>query len=154
MKKDKNVWIFVGVMVVLIVVLLVVRNNNKNKKGQEVENQTQVTGEEYVNVLSDGTKINTSDKLAETKVIDGLEISNIRLTEKNNISKILATVKNSSNQTKGGYKIKITLLDKNSNTIKEIESYIDQVEPGETVTLNTAATVDFANAYDFTVTKK
>lgn len=154
MKKDKNVWIFIGVMIVLIIVLLVVRSNNKNKKGQVIEDQTQVSGEEYVKILSDGTRVNTSDKLAESKMIDGLEISNIRLTEKNNISKILATVKNGSNQTKGGYKIKITLVDKNSNTIKEIESYIDPVEPGETVTLNTSATEDFANAYDFTVTKK
>ena len=32
--------------------------------------------------------VNTSNKLAETKTIDGLEVSNIRLTEKNNVSRI------------------------------------------------------------------
>lgn len=151
--KDKKVWIFVSIIVVLIIILLIVKGTN-NKGGNIIEEQKVSKNEEYVEVISDGTKINKSSKLAETKTIDGLEVSNIRLTEKNNTSKILATVKNTSNEVKGGYAVKITLLDKTGAKIKEIEAYIDKVQPEKTVTLNTAATVDFANAYDFTISKK
>ena len=149
--KDKKFWIVVGVVILLMIILIVKGNKDKN---QNVIQESQTEVEEFVNTLSDGTKVNTSNKLAETKIIDGLEVSNIRLTEKNNLSKILATVKNPTTQEKGGYAVTIKLLDKNGETIKEIESYIDKVKSEDTVTLNTAATVDFANAYDFTITKK
>ena len=152
--KDKKVWIVIVILILILVVILISKGNkNKENEGKGTqENETQV--EEYVNTLSDGTKINTSNKLAEAKTIDGLEVSNIRLTEKNNLSKILATVKNPTNETKGGYAVIIKLIDKKGETLKEIEAYIDKVKAGDTVTLNTAATVDFANAYDFTITKK
>ena len=149
--KDKKFWIVVGVVILLMIILIVKGNKDKN---QNVIQESQTEVEEFVNTLSDGTKVNTSNKLAETKIIDGLEVSNIRLTEKNNLSKILATVKNPTTQEKGGYAVTIKLLDKNGETIKEIEAYIDKVKSEDTVTLNTAATVDFANAYDFTITKK
>lgn len=151
--KDKKVWIFVLVMIVIIVLLLIIKANS-NKGGNIIDEQKIAKDEEFVEVKSDGTKINTSNKLAETKMIDGLEVSNIRLSEKNNTSRILATVKNTSGVQKGGYAVKIALLNKQGQTIKEIEAYIDKVASGDTVTLNTAATVDFANAYDFTITKK
>lgn len=152
--KDKKFWIAVGVLIILMIFLIVKVKSKGKDKNQDIiqENQTKV--EEFVNTLSDGTKVNTSNKLAETKIIDGLEVSNIRLTEKNNLSKILATVKNPTTQDKGGYAVTIKLLDKNGDVLKEIEAYIDKVKAGDTVTLNTAATVDFANAYDFTITKK
>ncbi len=150
--KNKKVWIFVLVIIVLIILLLIKVNSNKG--GNIIDEQKIARDEEFVEVKSDGTKINTSNKLAETKMIDGLEVSNIRLTEKNNTSRILATVKNTSGVQKGGYAVKIVLLNKQGQTIKEIEAYIDKVASGDTVTLNTAATVDFANAYDFTITKK
>lgn len=151
--KDKKIWIFIGVLIILIILLLIKRGAN-NKGGNIINEQKIVNEEEFIEVISDGTKVNKSNKLAETKTIDGLEVSNIRLTEKNNMSRILATVKNTTNETKGEYAVKIILLNKVGETIKEIEAYIDKVAPGETVTLNTAATVDFANAYDFKIVKK
>ncbi len=151
--KDKKIWIFIGVVIILIILLLIIKGVS-NKGGNIIDEQKIVNEEEFVEVISDGTKINKSNKLQETKKINGLEISNIRLTEKNNMSRILATVKNTSSETKGGYAVKIILLNKVGETIKEIEAYIDKVDPGETVTLNTAATVDFANAYDFKIVEK
>lgn len=151
--KDKKVLIYILVVILVIIILLIIKTNS-NKGGNIVDEQKIAKDEEFVEVKSDGTKVNTSNKLAESKVIDGLEVSNIRLTGKNNISKILATVKNPSNEPKGGYAVKITLLNKQGETIKEIEAYIDKVSAGDTVTLNTAATVDFANAYDFKITRK
>ena len=153
MKEDKKIWIFIGGVIILILVLLVVKSNSKKETGKQEEIVQEQKAEEFVSVLSDGTKVNNSNKLAETKIIDELEVSDIRLTQKDNISKILATVKNPTSQVKGGYLVKIELLDKEQKTIEEIKAYIDKVQPGETVTLNAAATVDFANAYDFKRTK-
>ncbi len=154
MEKDKKVWIFIGVVILLIVILLIVKANGKKGNGEVKNIEQSAQQEEHVNVLADGTKVNTSNKLAETKTIDGLEVSNIRLTEKNNVSRILATVNNPTSQEKGGFAVKITLLTKDGSVLKELEAYLDKVLPGEQATLNTAATVDFANAYDFKIEKK
>ena len=108
MKKDKTAIIIIAIAIILIIILLVVKNSNKEEEPQQPlpqqqENVTNNVEEEYVNVQGDGTKVNISDKLAETKTIDGLEISNIQLTEKDNVSLILADVKNPTNETKGNF---------------------------------------------------
>ena len=54
------------------------KNNNKNKKnGKNAENENTAyeneDPEEFVQVLDDGTKLNTSDKLSETKTFENYE---------------------------------------------------------------------------------
>ena len=160
MKKDKTAIIIIAIAIILIIVLLVVKNSNKEEEPQQPlpQQQENVTTneveEEYVNVQGDGTKVNISDKLAETKTIDGLEISNIQLTEKDNVSLILADVKNPTNETKGNFAVKLTILDDAGNELASVSAYIGEIPAGETQQLNTSTTADFANAYDFTVEKQ
>ena len=157
--KLKEILIVGGIALILLAVIMVAGNKNKEKEG-EAGGQTPVAQvqenkvEEFVEVKSDGTKVNTSNQLAKTKTVEGLEISNIQLTENGNLSKITANVKNPTSQTKGDFAVKITILDKNGKEMATIGGYIDKVNPGETVKLSASATVDFANAYDFKVTKK
>ena len=51
------------------------------------------------------------------------------------------------------YEVKITLIDKERKELVTIAGYIDKVEAGDTVELNTSVTVDVANAYDFKISK-
>jgi len=156
--KKKELIIVLIIVAVLVGVILIARNKD-NGEGQ-VQNPQQQVGkaeekkEEFVEVQADGTKVNTSNQLSKTKTIDGLEISNIRLTEKGNVSQILADVKNPTSSVKGDFPIDIKILDKTGKEIAKIGGYIDKVQPGATAELNASATVDFANAYDFEVSKK
>ena len=45
-------------------------------------------------------------------------------------------------------------IDEDGNVLLEMNPYIAELEPGESTTLNTSATFDYANAYDFTIEKK
>ena len=68
MKKNEKRMIGILVVITLIVVIVAIVMNNKNKN-KEVEENT-APEEEFVNVLEDGTRLNTSDKLHETKTFD------------------------------------------------------------------------------------
>lgn len=152
MKKKEAIVIFtiVAIMVIILVAVIARREKINNENNQITENTVK---EEFVEVKEDGTRVNTSNKLSETKKYDGLEISNITLTEKNNESYIRATVKNTTTQVKGDESITLTIIDKAGTTLTEVQGYLDTIQPGNTATLSIKASADFANAYDFKVSK-
>lgn len=110
--------------------------------------------EKYVNQLPDGTKINTSNKVNKTRIIDGIEISEIQLTHKNGVSVLLATATNISGEDKDTTVIEITLYDDKNNVLEIIEGIISPIKPGESVQLNMGISADYANAYNFSVKGK
>ena len=157
--KAKELMIVLLIIIVLLIVIIVAVNANKNK-GNEENTQTPAIGvveenkvEEFVEVQEDGSKVNTSEELKKTKTIDGLEISNIRLVENNNVSQVVADVTNPTNGTLGDFPVEIIVKDKEGNEITRIGGYIDRVNAGETAQLNASATSDFANAYNFEIVK-
>lgn len=157
-KKEKQViGVLIGIAVIAIIVVLIVNGKNKEDENivnnETVENNT-VEEEKYVEVLENGTKLNTSEKLKETKEIDGMEISNMQLTEEGNITKLLGTITNKSNTTKGNYEINIKLIDENGKELTTLVGYIGELEPGESTQLSTSTTFDYANTYDVEITKR
>ena len=156
MSKNEKIGIGVLVLITVIVIIVAVVLSNRNKEDISTDNvqATNTQTEEFVNVLSDGTKVNTSDKLHETKTFDGMEISNFQLTENGNVTLLLGTITNTSTEKKGGYPISITILDKDGNELTVVAAYIGELEPGESTQLNTSATFDYINAYDFEITKR
>lgn len=157
-KKEKQViGVLIGIAVIAIIVVLIASGKNKEDENivnnETVENNT-VEEEKYVEVLENGTKLNTSEKLKETKEIDGMEISNMQLTEEGNITKLLGTITNNSNTTKGNYEINIKLIDENGKELTTLVGYIGELEPGESTQLSTSTTFDYANTYDVEITKR
>lgn len=140
------------IITIVIVILVVVAFFIFKKKDTTPKVRPSET-EEFVSILEDGTKQNTSNKLAETKEIEGLEISNIRLTEKDGLTLLLADVRNPGNKDNGDFGVDIKLVDKEGNELATIGGYIDSVKVGETVTLNITVTSSLANSYDFEVKK-
>ncbi len=119
---------------------------------QDVDND-QV--ENYSQELEDGTKVNTSSKLSETKQIeDGLEITDISLTESNNLTSLLGKITNKTNEKKGDYLITITFVNKNGEKLTENEVYVKSLDPGETTTLSSKTSFDYTDAYDIIIEKK
>ena len=107
--EKKFVSILIILSIIIIVIFLIVKNNRNasEERSQESNNE-----KEFTRNLSDGTELNISEEIQKGKKIDGLEINNIQITREGNVTLILGNIKNTSNETKGGYKIKIKVLDK------------------------------------------
>lgn len=159
MKREEKLMVGVLILITILVIIVgIVMSINKGKKENKDNNvvarEENRVVEEFVDLREDGTKVNKSSKLHEKKAYDGLEIGNLQLTMKDNVSVILGEIKNVSNIAKGEYPISLVMLDKEGNEIITIGAYIQKLEPGQTAELNTSATFDFANAYDFKITKR
>ena len=159
MTRDEKRWIIllVAVLVIAIALIIGLAKSKNVKKGEQKENTTnveQVQNQEYVEVLEDGTKVNTSDKLKEDKEFNGLKISNISIEENGNETVLKANVTNISSKSQGDYGIYLVIKDNEGNEIKKIAEYINYIEPNEETKLKIKTSYDFANAYDFEVEKQ
>ena len=91
-KEKKLILVLILITIVVVIVGLTVRNILQ-KSSEESQNNEEVVQEEQdknenVKILEDGTRENTSEKLKEPKMIEGLELREIKLTEKENVSEI------------------------------------------------------------------
>ena len=149
-KKEKRMILILGIITIIaIIMLLIIRGGKKDK-----ETASQQVKEEFVEVLSDGTRLNTSSKLHEAKTFEGMDITNFQLTEDGDVTLLLGTITNNTDTEKGGYPVDVVVVDKEGKEIAKIGLYMPPVKPGESTQLNTNATADFANAYDFSIIKK
>ena len=158
MTRDEKRWIVLLIAVLVIAIVLIVglaigRNIKKEKK-EENNNVGQVQNEEYVEVLEDGTKVNTSNKLKENKKFGNLEISNISIEEKENETILEADVTNIGSNNEGDYAIYLLIKDDEGKEIKKIAGYINHIGPNEKTRLRIKTSYDFANAYDFEIEKQ
>ncbi len=156
MKDNQKKFIIALVAIIIVVIIiLIATNKNKSKNNEDINTVEENTvKEEFVQVLEDGTKLNISSKLAETKTVNGLEFGNIQLTEQGGQSLLLADVKNNTSNATELTLVDLTLLDKEGNTIVELGGIIAPLAPGESTQFNTSTTLDYANAYDFKVEVK
>lgn|SRR5574344_889604 len=155
MEKGKKTGLLVILIIVIVVVTIIISINvktNKKEEGQATNNTTTNT-EEYVQVVNNDIKLNVSNKLQEAKKIDGIEISNIQLTEQGGMTTLLADAKNTTSAAAGDFPVKINLLDKNGNTVVTLNAYIQKLTAGQSAQFSASITFDYANVYDFTVEK-
>lgn len=135
------------VVLIIVIAIVVIFKTTKENKGEE-------KAEEYVEILDDGTKLNVSEQLKESKKIDGVEITDIQLTEQNGQSVLLANAINTTNTETVVMPINIIVLDKSGNEIGKIPGVIAPLKQGETKQLNVGITEDYSNAYDFKIEKQ
>ena len=157
MKKKLLPIIVVSIFIISVIVgVIYFITNNDKKEGEKTnqEDQANVSNEEveeFVKVLDDGKKVNTSSKLNETKYVDGYEIGNIELSTVDGQTTLYADVKNNTGKDADVKAIEITLYDENGGVIVTMGGVITDAKNGETVKLEASTTLDFANAYDFKV---
>lgn len=150
--EEKKIVLIILVVIILIIGGILILKNAKKDKEILPQKDTQ-TGE-YVDILKNGTKLNKSAKIKETKMLDGLEISGIQFTYINGIAVILGNVKNNTNIDMNLTPIVLTLFDEKGNVLETLETIISPVKAGENVQLNVSVSADYANAYDFSIIKK
>ena len=115
-----------------------------------------VIGEKYrenTKLEDNNIEVNISSKVNAERKIDGLKITNIEVSKKDEISYITADVINETKEEKGGFDVYISLLDKDGNEIVGFGEILQKVQPGEKFELNIGSTEDFTNAYDLKITK-
>lgn len=156
MKKNEKKMILILVIVSIVIIGIIYLATRPSKNESESittkESTTNENVEEFVQVLGDGKKLNNSTKLNETKKVNGLEFSKIYLTEKDNSTDLIATVKNNTGKdiTKMTF-VKVTLLDKEGKNIATLDGAIAPIKAGEEKQFQINSTLDYANAYDLKI---
>lgn len=153
-EKEKRGLLILILVAIAIITTLAIITNRKGKEVNSVTTEENKVVEEFVQVLEDGTKLNTSTKLSETKTVDGLKIGNIQLTMQNGQSVLLADAENDTGKDIDIMLLDIILLDKNGNELTTIAGIVGDLKAGEKQQLNSSVTSDYANAYDFRVVIK
>lgn len=156
MKNNEKKLIIVLIAVLVIggiIVSIAIKNGNKKEKNNknDINENNNVVEEKYVSQLEDGTKLNISEELNETKKYKDLEISNIQYTEKDGMTVLLADVTNVGDTIQKEEIVKIVVLGENGETLTDFKTIIEEIKPGETKQINASVTADFANAKDFKI---
>ncbi len=158
-KKLKVIGMLILLIAIIVIGIKVIIdiNANKNQNGDKTgmnQTGTEHMAEENVSIAEDGTKVNISEKIKEEKELDGLKITDMEITEVDNVSTIIAKVKNDTEEEKGEYAVEIILLDNKGKEITTISGYIGKIKAGGSMSLSASATYDFVNAYDYKINKK
>ena len=155
-KKEKRmILILLVVLVIAIVAFIISKNANKGNKGTENNTTEENTAvEEFVQVLEDGTKLNTSEQLSKTKQVGAYKFENMQLTEQGSQTVLLADVTNTSSSATDLQLVDVTLLDQEGKEIITVGGIISPLQPGAKTQFNTSMTLDYANTYDFKIELK
>lgn len=151
-KQEKRMLLILVIVSVLIITIIwfATRNKENNNVGGTTENVEQG---EFTKVEADGTIVNTSEKLKQTKENLGFSITNINFMKKGNETILTARVTNNTGEAQGDFLGQIVLLDKRGNETGRIPAMITETENGEAIDIETTITESYANAYDFRLEK-
>ena len=103
---------------------------------------------------NDGTKINISPKINETKTIDGLEITNIQITSSNGVTTLIADVKNNTDTATALKNVLVKFLDQNGKELVSVNGIIMPLEIGQSTKLNVSLSSNYVTAYDINIVNK
>ena len=156
MKKQEKrmILILLAVLAIVIIALVINKNAKKENKENKAETANNTVTEEFVQVLEDGTKLNTSEQLSKTKQVGPYKFENMQLTEQGSQTVLLADVTNTSSSATDLQLVDVTLLDKEGKEIITVGGIISPLQPGAKTQFNTSMTLDYANTYDFKITLK
>ena len=152
-KEKRMILILLVVLIIAIVIFAISKNSNKNKENENTAEENNTT-EEFVQVLEDGTKLNTSEQLSKTKQVGNYKFENMQLTEQGSQTVLLADVTNTGSTATDIQLVDVTLLDKEGKEIITIGGIIAPLQPGASTQFNSSMTLDYANTYDFKITLK
>lgn len=150
-KNGKIFIVVVSIFAILIMASSIIvgyqqRQDTLKRRAKRVESVDEKG--KYVMTLKDGTKENTSSKLKENKKIDELDITDIKLTEENQLTKLTATITNNTKKIKGDYIAQAIFVDSKGNELATMGIGIKKLQPGESTTLNSSIIFDYSNAYN------
>ena len=123
MKKKIIYFIFFLILIILFVIIAFLTINNENKTSNE--------DSKYAKNVNDDIKINTSEELKEEIIFNNLKFSNIELIRKDGMTIFLADIQNMGEEKAKAQVVKISFINENELTIKEVEPHIRELLPNE-----------------------
>lgn len=164
-RKKKKIRILLIVIIIIVIGILVyemIVNNEKVEQLGKTEDMQEVEQEmpEYSLIdmnntenaqIKEGTKENTSAKLAEEKEYKGMKIKNIKLVAEGGITKLTATVENTTSQNYEGGEITIIFTNVDGSEFARLERLLPAIDSGKSNELDAGTTADIANSYDFRI---
>ena len=150
-KEKQGLIILVAVSILIIGIIWFATKKDQNEEQKvEVEN-------EYVQVQEDGSKSNTSNKVKETKSVEGVRIENVRFNEVNGQTMLIADITNTTANKKDRFLADIVLYNKSGQEIGRIPGVIGEMQAGETIEMQAGIVgieESYVNAYDYKIEKK
>ena len=159
-KKEKRaILILILVAVVIIAVIWFATKGNRNTAGGAKQGTTSSQGvapdAAVTKTQDDGTVENTSNKVKESRDLNGFKVTNILLKKDNQGNTILtADVTNTTSSDQPGFLVDIVLLDKSGKELGTIPGAVVETQAGETIEIRAEITEDYVNAYDIKLLKK
>lgn len=156
-KKNNNIIIFVILLIMAVAIAITLYWGLNDRIGNEsspyvgkIEEESMLTGSKYVEETLEGLRLNTSDKIKETKTLDGIEIKIEQLTSLNNYTTILGTLKNTTDKVIEETDIILVVYDDKGNELakENIGKVIPTLSENQEMDLNISIIQDYANAYD------
>lgn len=157
-KEKKMIIILVVVAIIIIAILLILRKpkddvgESTNNPVASVDQQNTKVGE-FAKVEQDGTITNTSQKVKESREMEGFKLSNINLKEVSGETILSARITNITDKKQESFFGNIVLLDKANNEIGRIPVKVSETESGETIEIEASITESYVNAYNFRLEK-
>ena len=145
----KSVFYIISIVAILIILCIVMMTKAPNKEKNEDINKS--SKEEYVTILSDGTKLNISKEINKEREFDGLKITNVQLSYTNGNTTLLADIENTNVEKTDLKGIKVQMLDKEGVVIAEAKGLIPSIGVKEKSKLSINIAMDCSNAYDFVI---
>ena len=152
--------ITVIIIAIIIIRVIIKQESNRKNTNQEIES-THVNSEknneiieEFVDLSANGIKLNTSNRLKETKVFKNLLIKDIQLSNDGEKTELIANIENTSNNDTQAMLIDILMYDKNQNVIATLGGRISPIKSHQTIQFSTSSMIDYANVYDFEFKEK
>lgn len=154
MKSKKNIIIAIACTVIIVVIAVIFCNINK-KDNTDVNNKIQDEKRSYFVELSNGIKQNISEKIAEKRTFENLDIVNTSIVYSEGNCKMKLEVENNTNYISDDIMIKINILDENGNSMITLNGFIASINPGKSTEVNmNSSNFDFTNAYDYEILRK
>lgn len=151
-KNKKKFLCCILLIIILVAIVVAIFINSNNKKNSNTSNSN--SNEQFASISENGKKTNNSSKIKETKNVENLEFSNIKITSINNQTTVTADVKNPTKDTIKGFYFKLKAVDSSGNVLAESEGLLDSViNAKSSSSLEVKTSKDFANCYDIQIEK-
>jgi len=151
----KKITIITIILIILIAISFLLAHiyTTNHIEEQPAQNNTNETTQPqgYIQELESGVKLNTHEKLNQTRQWEGLEFRNIQLSSQSAITTLQIDVQNINTTATALKNITITLVDKQNQPLETFKGVIKPLEPQETTTISMSVTSDCIDAYDFII---
>ena len=176
-KKNKNnqkkailvnpLTIIILLVIIIVVCVIIFKKDNIQEKIKEIGKNTIEESQEIEQEMPEyslidmnntenakiegGTKENTSSKLAEEKKYKGMTVKNIKLVAEGGVTRLTATVENTTKNNYEGGGITIIFTNADGSEYARLEGVLPAIDSGKSNELDAGTTADIANAYDFII---